>query len=148
MEREFKRIYLDTNMLAYVANTKAPQHRVALETFRPSNQKQLCVSSQVMAELYSYLTNPTILATPLSPQDALYRIKRICQMPHIFLLSTPPNLFEGWMKLVESHPVTDGKIFDILHIAMMLSHGIKSIYTFNADDFIWCKEIEVIEPSY
>jgi predicted nucleic acid-binding protein len=147
METGVKQIYLDTNVLAYVANTKATQHRVALEIFRPSDREQLCVSSQVMAELYSYLTNPTILATPLSSQDALYRIKRICQMSHVCLLSIPPNLFEGWMNLVESHPVTDGKIFDILHIAIMLSHGIQSIYTFNADDFSWCNEIEVIDPS-
>jgi predicted nucleic acid-binding protein len=147
MERGVKRIYLDTNILAYVANKKAPQHRAALDIFRPSEREQLCVSSQVMAEFYSYLTNPAILATPLSPQDALYRIKRICQMSHVCLLSTPVNLFEGWMNLVESHPVTDGKIFDLLHIAIMLSHGIQSIYTFNADDFIWCNEIEVIEPS-
>jgi hypothetical protein len=63
------------------------------------------------------------------------------------LLSTPVNLFEGGMNLVENHPVTDGQIFDLLHIAIMLSHGIQSIYTFNTDDFIWCNEIEVIEPS-
>jgi uncharacterized protein len=148
MERGVKRAYLDTNMLAYVANTKAPQHKVALEIFRPSNQEQLCVSFQVMAELYSYLTNPAILATPLSPQDALYRIKRICQMSHVCLLSTPTNLFEGWINLVETHPVTDGKIFDLLHIAIMLSHGIERIYTFNADDFVWCNEIEVVDLSY
>ena len=78
MGTEVKRIYLDTNVLAYVTNTKAPQRRVALEIFRPSNQEQLCVSSQVMAEFYSYITNPAILATPLSPQEALQRIKRIC----------------------------------------------------------------------
>ena len=147
METEVKRIYLDTNVLAYVTNTQAPQHRVALEIFRPSNQEQLCVSSQVMAEFYSYLTNPAILATPLSPQDALQRIKRICQMSHILLLSTPPNLFEGWINLLETHPVTNGKVFDLLHIAIMLSHGIPSIYTFNANDFLWCNEIEVIDPS-
>jgi len=61
MEKDVKRIYLDTNVLAYVANTKAPQHSAALEVFRPSKREQLCVSSQVMAELYSYLTNPNIL---------------------------------------------------------------------------------------
>ncbi len=147
MATEVKQIYLDTNVLAYVTNTKAPQHRIALEIFRPSNQEQLCVSSQVMAEFYSYLTNPGILVTPLSPQNALQRIKRICQMPHVLLLSTPPNLFEGWMNLLETHPVTDGKVFDLLHIAIMLSHGISSIYTFNANDFLWCNEIEVIDPS-
>lgn len=100
-----------------------------------------------MAEFYSYLTNPAILAPPLTPNSAIQRIKRICQMPHIDILTTPPDLLEGWMGLVESHPVTNGQIFDLLHIAIMLSHGIKYIYTFNADDFNWCDEIEVINPS-
>lgn len=148
MVTEFKRIYLDTNILAYVANTKAPHHRAALEIFRPSEKEKLCVSSQVMAEFYSYLTNPVILATPLTSKAALYRIKRIGQMSHVCVLSSPPNLFQEWMNLVEKHPVTNGKIFDLLHVAIMLSHGIKTIYTFNVNDFLWCSEIEVIEPSF
>ncbi|OCR02551.1 hypothetical protein BCD67_00915 [Oscillatoriales cyanobacterium USR001] len=60
-------MYLDTNVLAYVANTKAPQH---------------------------------------------------------------------------------GGIFDLLHIAIMLSHQVTSIYTFNVKDFSWCSEIKVIDPSH
>ncbi|EDZ93350.1 hypothetical protein AmaxDRAFT_3865 [Limnospira maxima CS-328] len=47
MAGEAKRIYLDTNILAYVANTKAPQHQAALEIFRPTEREILCVSSQV-----------------------------------------------------------------------------------------------------
>jgi len=35
MATEAKRIYLDTNILAYVANAKAPQHKAALQIFRP-----------------------------------------------------------------------------------------------------------------
>ncbi len=147
MEKEFKQIYLDTNVLAYVANKKAPQHKIALEIFRPSEKEQLCVSSQVMAEFYSYLTNPSILADPLSSKAALDRIKRICQMSHVYLLSTPPHLFQEWMDLLIENPVTNGKIFDLIHVAIMLSHGIKTIYTFNASDFLWCSEIEVIDPS-
>ena len=68
-------------------------------------------------------------------------------MPNILLLSTPPNLFKGWMNLLETHPVTNGKVFDLLHIAIMLSHQLPRIYTFNANDFLWCNEIEVIDPS-
>ncbi len=147
MVTEFKRIYLDTNILAYVANTKASHHKAALEIFRPSEKDKLCVSSQVMAEFYSYLTNPAILASPLTSKAALYRIKRICQMSHVYVLSTPPNLFQEWMNLLEQHPLINGQIFDLLHIAIMLSHGIVTIYTFNANDFVWCSEIEVIDPS-
>ncbi|HEY9852907.1 MAG TPA: PIN domain-containing protein [Leptolyngbyaceae cyanobacterium] len=147
MATEPKRIYLDTNVLAYIANTKAPQHRVALEIFRPSETEILCVSSQVLAEFYSYITNPAILAQPLEPTEAISRIKRICQMPHVCLLSTPVNLFEGWMNLLEERPVTNGGIFDLLHIAIMLSHKITIIYTFNTKDFSWCSQIKAIDPS-
>ena len=61
MATEPRRIYLDTNVLAYVANTKAPQHRTALEIFRPTETEVLCLSSQVLAEFYSYVTNPAVL---------------------------------------------------------------------------------------
>lgn len=147
MATEPKKIYLDTNILAYVANTKAPQHRAALEIFRPSETEILCVSSQVLAEFYSYVTNPAILAKPLEPTEAISRIKRICQMPHVCLLSTPIDLFERWMRLLEEQPVTNGGIFDLLHIAIMLAHQVTSIYTFNVKDFSWCSQIEAIDPG-
>lgn len=147
MATEPKRIYLDTNVLAYVVNTKAPQHQAALEVFRPSEAELLCVSSQVLAEFYSYITNPAILATPLEPTEAIIRIKRICQMPHVCLLSSPLDIFERWLILLEERPVTNGGIFDILHVAIMLAHQVTTIYTFNVNDFSWCHQIEVIAPS-
>ena len=59
-------------------------------------------------------------------------------MPYICLLSTPTELFERWINLVAERPVTNGVIFDLLHIAIMLSHQVKRIYTFNVNDFYWC----------
>jgi len=148
MATESKLIYLDTNIIAYVANTKAPQHQAALEIFRPTETENLCVSSQVLAEFYSYITNPAILAKPLEPTEAIIRIHRICQMPHICLLSTPVDLFERWIALLEERPVTNGGVFDLLHIAIMLAHEIHTIYTFNTKDFAWCPQIEAIDPSH
>jgi predicted nucleic acid-binding protein len=147
MAIEPKRIYLDTNILAYVANTKAPQYRTALEIFRPSEKEILCVSSQVLAEFYSYVTNSAILANPLESTEAISRIKHIYQMPHVCLLSTPPDLFERWLSLLEEQPVTNGGVFDLLHIAIMLAHQVTRIYTFNIKDFSWCSQIEAIDPS-
>ncbi|WP_293142153.1 hypothetical protein [Okeania sp. SIO3I5] len=65
------------------------------------------------------MNNTNILAKPLEPNEAINRIKSICQMPHIYLLSTPIDLFEGWMNLLEERPATNGGIFDLLHIAIM-----------------------------
>lgn len=126
---------------------KPPQHRAALEIFRPTETEILCVSSQVLAEFYSYVTNPKILAHPLEPREAILRLKRICQMPHVCLLSTPPDCFERWLTLLEERPVTNGVIFDLLHIAIMLAHQVTWIYTFNVSDFYWCSQIEAIAPG-
>jgi predicted nucleic acid-binding protein len=68
-------------------------------------------------------------------------------MRHIKLLPTPSNIHEIWLKLLEERPVKDGQIFDLIHIAIMLANRINRIYTFNVNDFIWCTEIEVIEPK-
>ncbi|MEC4819945.1 MAG: PIN domain-containing protein, partial [Scytonema sp. PMC 1069.18] len=137
MDKETKQIYLDTNVLAYVVNTKALQHRAALEIFRPSEREILCISSQVLAEFYSYVTNPAILVTPLEPQDAITRINRICQMPHIRILQSPNNIHKVWMKLLEKRQVKNGQIFDLIHIAIMLVNQVNKIYTFNVSDFVW-----------
>jgi len=145
MGKEANLIYLDTNILAYVSNTKSLQHKTALEIFRPGETEILCVSSPVLAEFYSYVTNPSILVTPLDSKSAIQRIKRICQMSHIRVLPTPEDLFERWLILLEQRPVINGGIFDLIHIAIMLAYGIKKIYTFNVNDFVWCSEIEVIE---
>lgn len=146
MDKEPKQIYLDTNVLAYIVNVKASQHRAALEIFRPSEREILCISSQVLAEFYSYVTNPSILANPLEPQDAITRINRICQMPHIKILSTPNNIHKRWMKLLEQRQAKNGQFFDLIHIAIMLENQVHKIYTFNVNDFMWCVDIEVIEP--
>jgi predicted nucleic acid-binding protein len=53
-------------------NTKAPHHQAALEIFRPNEREKLCVSSQVMAEFYSYLTNPAMFNK--SPRNELTRL--------------------------------------------------------------------------
>ena len=79
----------------------------------------MCVSSQVLAEFYSYITNPAILANPLQPTEAIIRIKWICQMPHICLVSTPVDLFERWMDLLTERPGTNGGVFDLLHIGII-----------------------------
>lgn len=147
MATEPKRIYLDTNVLAYAANTATPQHRAALEVCRPSTTEQLCVSSQVLAEFYAYITNPSILQDPLDPLAAISRIQRLCQMEHICVLPTPLDLEAHWLALLEKQPVSGGRVFDMLHIAIMLANQVNSIYTFNAKDFLWCPEIEVIVPA-
>lgn len=143
--------FLDTNILVYSTDlsvTNRQKHRASLEILRPSENEILCLSSQVFAEFYAVVTSRKMTANPITAQEAIGRIERFQQMPNIELVNFPNDLLSRWLELLKSHPITGANIFDIIHVATMLSHEITSIYTFNDDDFNWCPEIEIIVPDW
>ncbi|NET81656.1 MAG: PIN domain-containing protein [Moorea sp. SIO1F2] len=143
--------YLDTNILVYsidLSKDNRQKHRAALEILRPSQREVICLYSQVIAEFYAVVTSSKSVANPLTTQETIMRIERFMQMPNIELLSMSDNIFKEWFELLKINPVKGARVFDLMHLAIMISHGVTSIYTFNEDDFNWHPEIEVIVPSY
>ena len=141
--------FLDTNILVYSLDLSAEnrqKHRTSLEILRPTSKEILCISPQVIGEFYAVVTRPSGLVNPLTPQETVTRIERLLQMQHIELLSMSDEVFKRWIELLKTNPVTGAKVFDLIHVATMMVHGIKSIYTFNEDDFNWCSDIEIISP--
>jgi len=137
--------YLDTNILVYsidLSKENREKHRAALEIIRPSEKELLCLSSQVIAEFYAVVTNGKSVANPLTTQETMMRIERFLQMPNIKLLSMSDEIFKRWLELLQINPVNGAKVFDLMHIAIMLCNGVTSIYTFNDNDFNWYTEIE------
>jgi predicted nucleic acid-binding protein len=64
---------LDANVLVYAVNADAPQHaasRALLEAARDPSIT-LYVTSQILCELYSVITNPRRVAVASSPKEAL-----------------------------------------------------------------------------
>jgi predicted nucleic acid-binding protein len=142
--------FVDINILVYsvdLSRENRQKHRAALETIRPNETEILCFSTQILAEFYAVVTSSKSIARPMSPQEAISRMKRFCQMPNTQLLPTPENIMDSWLPLLENHPVKGAGVFDIIHLGTMLACGIRSIYTFNDDDFNWYPDIEVIVPT-
>src|SRR5690348_12598308 len=82
---------LDTNILVYAVEAGAPQHaisRALIETARDP-ATALYLTSQVLCEFYSVVTNPRRVAVPRSPADAINAISALLALPGIRLLSTP-----------------------------------------------------------
>ncbi len=64
---------VDTNVLVYALDADAPQHgaaRALLETARDA-PATLFVTSQILCEFYSIVTNPRRVPNPRSAADAL-----------------------------------------------------------------------------
>lgn len=93
---------LDANVLAYALNVDAPQHeasRALLEAASDSSVT-LYVTSQILCELYSIITNPRRVAMPSSSAEAVSIISDVLDLPGLEVLPTPARAVAGWMALL------------------------------------------------
>jgi len=139
---------LDANILAYAVNADAPQHAASRALLDAASDPSitLYVTSQILCEFYSLITNPRRVAVASSPTEALSIISAMLALPGIHVLPTPARAVAGWMQLLQRRPVTGGDVFDLQIVATMQANGIQRIYTFNTDDFEVFSELAVLPP--
>jgi predicted nucleic acid-binding protein len=139
---------LDANVLAYAVNVDAPQHAASRALLEAANDPlvALYVTSQILCELYSVITNRRRVVVASTVPEALAILSAVLALPGIYVLPTPARAVVGWMQLLERHPVTGGDVFDLQIVATMQANGIDGIYTFNGDDFKAFPEIRVLNP--
>jgi uncharacterized protein len=137
---------IDANVLVYALDADAPQHaasRALLEAARDPSTT-LYVSSQILCEFYSIVTNARRVPKPRPPADALSAISGL--LVFLNVLPVPLHTVERWLGLLRRHPVTGGDVFDLQLVATMQANGLQRIYTFNTDDFVVFSELSVVTP--
>lgn len=137
---------VDANVLVYAFNADAPQHldsRRLLDEARGSGVT-LYVTSQILCEFYSIVTNGRRVAKPRATADAIAAIVGLLSFLHV--LPIPVRAVEGWLELLRRRPVTGGDVFDLQLAATMLANGVPRIYTFNITDFESFTEIIASTP--
>ena len=137
---------IDANVLVYAMDADAPQHaasRALLDAARDTSAT-LYVTSQILCEFYSIVTNARRVPKPRSPADALSAISGLLSFLHV--LPIPVHTVEGWIALLRRRPVTGGDIFDLQIVATMKANGVQRIYTYNAEDFEVFPELAVLIP--
>lgn len=139
---------VDTNVLVYALDATATQRAAShglLQAARNSTA-ELYVTSQILCEFYSMITNPRRIAAPFSPNEALEAVSALLALPGIHVLPTPARAVVGWMSLLKRHPVTGGDVFDLHLVATMQANNVQRIYTFNARDFEVFSELTAMAP--
>jgi predicted nucleic acid-binding protein len=137
---------VDANVLVYAIDADAPQHttsRTLLEAAR-DGFATLYVSSQILCEFYSIVTNARRVRKPRSSADALNAVAGL--LVFLQVLPVPANAADGLVDLLRRRPVTGGEIFDLQIVATMKANGVLRIYTFNTDDFDVFPELDVLTP--
>src|SRR4051812_8723743 len=104
----------------------------------------LFVTTQILCEFYSIVTNPRRVRIPRSAAEAMTAISDLLAFLHV--LPVPAHAVNGLLDLLRRHPVIGGDVFDLQIIATMQANGIERIYTFNTADFDIFPELSVITP--
>lgn len=139
---------VDANVLAYALNADAPQHaasRALIDAARDPSV-MIYVTSQVLCEFYSIITNRRRVSSPLSAAEAVGVISALLALPGIHVLAVPARAIEGWLALLQRRPVTGGEVFDLQLAATMLANRVFRIYTYNTVDFEVFAELAVVTP--
>jgi uncharacterized protein len=137
---------IDANVLVYAMDADSPHHTVSralLEAARNASTT-LYVTSQILCEFYSVVTNARRVSNPRSPGEASQAVSGLLTFLHV--LPILARTVEAWLDLVRQHPVSGGDIFDLQIVASMQANGVERIYTFNTDDFAMFANLIVTTP--
>ncbi|HEY1301203.1 MAG TPA: TA system VapC family ribonuclease toxin [Stellaceae bacterium] len=138
---------VDTNVLIYALDTAAPQHAAALALLDAAREDAatLFVTSQILCEFYSVMTNPRRVARPRSTGEAMTVLFEM--LAFLYVLPTPAGTIDRLLDLLRRRPVSGSDVFDLHLVASMQANGIGRIYTFNAADFTAFPELSVVTPA-
>ena len=140
-------VLVDTNILLRLAQPHHPSAPVAaraLRTLREANET-LHITQQIIVDFWAVATRP-IAANGLgyTTEQAAAEIQALKQL---FTLLPELPLQEEWERLVSNYRVAGKNTHDARLVAAMTVHGVESILTFNAPDFLRYREIRVLDVT-
>lgn len=142
------RYLLDTNVVLRFANTVDPDHALVISAIsKLLEQNSECViTSQVLIEFWVVATRPTTVnGFGWSAEQTRVSIDRLL---NVFpLLEERREIFPIWLQLITASNIKGKRSHDIRLIAVMLSHSVDHLLTFNPTDFTIASNIAVVHPQ-
>ena len=140
--------FLDTNILVYAVETDNPLHKRATALMDRANTGELaiCLSPQIMGELYSTITNPRKIRKACPLDEAVDIVKSLWESDTILKIYPKQETLDLTLDLVKRYQLKSLDFFDAQIVATMVDNGVTTIYTVNENDFAIFKEIKAINP--
>ncbi|MBL7125371.1 MAG: PIN domain-containing protein [Dehalococcoidales bacterium] len=140
--------FLDTNILVYAVETDNPLHKRATALMDRANTGELaiCLSPQIMGELYSTITNPRKIRKACPLDEAVDIVKSLWESDTILKIYPKQETLDLTLDLVKRYQLKSLDFFDAQIVATMVDNGVTTIYTVNENDFAIFKEIKAVNP--
>ena len=138
---------IDANILLYASDASSPHHCKAHEFLkaRMTDPDLLCLTWGTLLAFQRIATHPSIFARPLSPDGAISNIQTLLAMPRTRVIVEEPDFLNAYINVTKGLHAR-GNLVPDAHLATILrQHGVKRIYTADAD-FRKFDFLEVVNP--
>lgn len=127
---------VDTNILVFAANRDSPGHtrcRELLAKWR-AMPSPWYLTWGIVYEFARVVTHPRVFSRPFSLDQALAFVQSLLASPNLVVLVETDRHRAVLMELAREFPAVRGNLmFDLHAVALMKEHGIRTIYTHDAD---------------
>jgi predicted nucleic acid-binding protein len=126
---------VDTNVLVYSTISGNPWHQQARQWLATLQDKglHLCVTTQILREYLVVLTRGIVFEESFSVDQVLTQIETL--LPNLTVLDEPLAAADLLRTLVRQYQIRGKQIHDANIIAVMLTHGVQRLATYNQADF-------------
>ncbi len=106
----------------------------------------LCTTPQVLVEFWCTATRP-VSVNGMGWDTALTHKKVKAIQDQFALLPDNADIVSSWLSLVSSYDIKGKQVHDARLVAVMLTHGVSNILTYNFADFKGYTEITAVSPA-
>lgn len=126
---------IDANILLYASDEDSPFHDRAVSLL-----DQIALGPEIVYLFWpiamAYLriaTHPAIFAQPLSQADARANLDSLLGLPHIQAVGEDDRFWDQFREVADDVRPTGNLVPDAHIVALMLSHGVRTIWTRDRD---------------
>lgn len=138
---------LDANVLLYATDEASDLHRPAIELV-----ERIALGPDLVylfwPTVMAYLriaTHPAIFGRPLSANEAVANVEQLLDRAHVQSPGEREGFWGRYREVVEDVAPTGNLVPDAQIVALMLEHGVRTIWTRDRD-YRTFRGIEVIDP--
>ena len=126
---------IDVNVLLYASDQASPFNAKAVRTLKDvaSQKELLCLTWGTIMGYLRISTHSCIFTTPLTPEEAMHNIEALLRLPNVRVLTEQEDFWSLYRETASMVTARGNLVPDIFLASLLRQHGIKTLYTNDAD---------------
>jgi predicted nucleic acid-binding protein len=137
----------DTNLLLRLADPASSQHAIATEALAQLFRRgdEVFLTSQNFIEFWAVATR--LIEANGFGWNRGRTAHEVAELQKRFpLLDDSPEIFTRWLELVKQLPVSGKRVHDARLVAVLQTHAVENLITFNISDFAGFPSLSLVDP--